>query len=241
MSDKFKYRSCIPEMMDATDVPGGLIHQCLHELDLLNRTLGGHTLTLSGIKKLVTDKTRTYHIVDLGCGSGDTLKRIAKWARTHHYKVRLTGIDINTDAINYLTHQCKDYPEIIGIVCDWQDYLEDDSTIDIVHCSLFCHHLPDNKLATLFELIHNRVKTGFVINDLRRNWLAYYCVYFITRLFRGSLLSKNDGPLSVLNGFKSSELRAIIEEAQIKQYVIRKKWAYRFLILGFTGNETFKT
>src|SRR5665647_1444642 len=114
MSGKFTYRSVKPEMMDAPDISKGMLYQNLHELDLLNRTLGGHAISLCGIKTLVNDKTRTYHIVDLGCGSGDTLKHIAKWARVHQYKVRLTGIDINADAINYLKHQCKDYPEISG-------------------------------------------------------------------------------------------------------------------------------
>lgn len=222
-------------MMDAPDILGELLNQNLHELDLLNRTLGGHAITLSGIKKLVTDKTRTYHIVDLGCGSGDTLKHIANWARTNNYKVRLTGIDINADAINYLKHQCKEYPEISGVVSDWHDYLLMDNAINIIHCSLFCHHLADENLAALFDLIHSQAKSGFVINDLRRNWLAYYCVFVLTRLLKGSVLSKHDGPLSVLHGFKSSEFKTILEQAQIKQYVIKKKWAFRFLIIGFTG------
>ena len=222
--------------MDAPDLPKEMLHQNLHELDLLNRTLGGHAISLCGIKKLATDKTRTYHIVDLGCGSGDSLIYIAKWARLHHYKVRLTGIDINADAINYLNRQCKDYPEINGVVSDWHDYLLKDNAIDIIHCSLFCHHLSDDNLAALFELIKSRVSSGFVINDLRRNWLAYYCVIFITRLLKGSVLSRNDGPLSVLHGFKSSELKTLIEQAQIKQYVIKQKWAFRFLIMGFTNN-----
>jgi len=224
-------------MMDAPDISKGMLYQNLHELDLLNRTLGGHAISLCGIKTLVNDKTRTYHIVDLGCGSGDTLKHIAKWARVHQYKVRLTGIDINADAINYLKHQCKDYPEISGVVSDWHDYLLKDNAVDIIHCSLFCHHLSNENLAALFDLIHGRVKTGFVINDLRRNWLAYYCVFVLTRLLRGSVLSRNDGPLSVLHGFKSSELKTIIEQAQITQYVIKKKCAFRFLIMGYIGND----
>lgn len=224
--------------MDAEDIPKEMLHKNLHELDLLNRTLGGHSISLCGIKKLVNDKTRTYHIVDLGCGSGDSLKYIANWARMHQYKVRLTGLDINADAINYLNRQCRDYPEIKGVVSDWQDYLVNDNAIDIIHCSLFCHHLSDENLAALFDLIHDRVRTGFIINDLRRNWLAYYCVFFLTRLLKGSLLSRHDGPLSVLHGFKHAELKTLIEQAQIKQYVIKQKWAFRFLIMGLSSNAS---
>jgi 2-polyprenyl-3-methyl-5-hydroxy-6-metoxy-1,4-benzoquinol methylase len=237
MSNKFKDRSDKAEMMDAADIPTALLHQNLHELDLLNRTLGGHAITLSGIKKLVTDKSKTYHIVDLGCGSGDTLKHIAVWARTNDYNVRLSGIDINPDAINYQVKHCIDYPEITGVVSDWQDYLKQDNTIDIIHCALFCHHLDDHELAELFSLIQHHTFTGFVINDLRRSWFAYYCVFILTRLLRGSALSRNDGPLSVLRGFTSSELISVIEKANIKHYTIERKWAFRFLIVGNTMNK----
>jgi SAM-dependent methyltransferase len=234
MSGKFKYRSHKAELMDAFYIRKELLYQNLHELDILNRTLGGHAITLSGIKKLVTDKTKTYHIVDLGCGSGDTLKRIALWAREYDYKVRLTGVDINTDAINYLEVHCADYPEINGVVSDWHDFLNDNNAIDIIHCSLFCHHLHDDELAELFNLIRHYAKTGFVINDLRRNRIAYYCVFFLTRLLNGSNLSKNDGPLSVLRGFKSLELDVLIQNAEIKYYSIDRRWAFRYLIIGKT-------
>ena len=234
MSGKFSHRSFSAELMDAFYIRKELLYQNLHELDILNRTLGGHTITLSGIKKLVTDKTKTYHIIDLGCGSGDALKRIAVWARAHDYTVRLTGVDINADAINYLRLHCKDYPEITGVVSDWRDYINGNIAIDIVHCSLFCHHLNDIELAELFLLIQRFAKTGFVINDLRRNWFAYYSVYLLTRLLQGSALSKNDGPISVLRGFKSAELSAIIQHAQIRHCSINRRWAFRYLIIGKT-------
>ena len=232
MSNKFNHRSCKSELMDAFYIPKELLYQNLHELDILNRTLGGHAITLNGIKKLVTDKTKTYHIVDLGCGSGDALMHIAVWARAHDYKVRLTGVDINADAINYLKNHCKDFPEISGVLSDWHDFLNGNIAFDIIQCSLFCHHLNEDELKELFYLIQRNAKTGFVINDLRRNWIAYYSVYLLTRLLLGSALSKNDGPISVLRGFKSAELIDIIQYAHIKNYSINRKWAFRYLIIG---------
>ena len=235
MPVKFKHRSSEAEMMDAPFIGKELLFQNLHELDLLNRNLGGHTVTLCGIQQLITHKNKTYHIVDVGCGSGDALKHIAIWARTNDFKVRLTGIDINGDAIHYLENHCKEYPEIIGKVCDWQEFLKGNTTIDIIHCSLFCHHLLDDELGILLNMMRLQAKTGFVINDLRRNWFAYYSVYVLTRLLNGSLLSKNDGPISVLRGFTSTEIVSMLKQAQIKQYTIQRKWAFRFMIIGKTG------
>ena len=237
MPGKFKYRSSKAEMMDAPYIRRELLFQNLHELNILNKTLGGHAITLSGIKKLVTDKNKNYHIVDLGCGSGDSLKNIAIWARSHNFKVKLTGIDINSDAIKYLENHCREYPEISGKVSDWEEYLKDNNSIDIIHCSLFCHHLHDDELGILFNMMRQQAMTGFVINDLRRSWFAYFCVYVFTRLLNGSVLSKNDGPISVLRGFKSYEIISMMRKAKINQYTIQRKWAFRFLINGFNVKQ----
>jgi len=235
MLNKFKARSGQMELMDAPNVPEELLIQNLRELDFLNRTLGGHAITLSGIKKLVTDRNKTYHIVDLGCGSGDSLRFIALWARKQKFKVILTGIDMNADTIHYLNYSSKKFPEIKGVVSDYRSFLMKAVDVDIIHCSLFCHHLKDKELEELLIAIKRQAKTGFIINDLQRNAPAYYSVKFFTQLFNGSPLAKNDGPISVLRGFKVEELNTLLRKAQIDNYSISRKWAFRYLIVGRTN------
>src|SRR3954469_6445536 len=99
---KFSNRSYEAELLDAPNIPKKLLFQNLRELDAVNRLLGGHAITLAGIKELVTDKNKIYHIIDIGCGGGDAMKKIADWARKNQFKVKLTGIDINADAIDYM-------------------------------------------------------------------------------------------------------------------------------------------
>jgi len=232
MTNKFEHRSFESEMLDEPDIPEEILIQNLQELDFINHILGGHTISLKGIKKLVTDKNKQYHLVDLGCGSGDVLKHTARWARARGYKIKLTGVDKNPDAIRFLKEHCKDYPEIGGVVSDYRDFLKADSNIDIVHSSLFCHHLNDKELAEMLSYLKKYTRTGFVINDLHRHWLSYYGVYLITHLLNGSKLSKNDGPISVLRAFKAKELRSLLQMAGIENYSINWKWAFRYLVVG---------
>jgi hypothetical protein len=154
----------------------------------------------------------------------------------NHFKVKLTGVDINADVIEYLGSHCRTYPEITGIVSDYQEFLDRNTSIDIVHCSLFCHHLNEVELIKLFNYFSEKVTTGFIINDLQRNWMAYYSAWFFTRLLNGTILAKNDGPVSVLRAFKVSELTYLFEKANIKNYIIQKKRFFRFLIVGKTSN-----
>jgi SAM-dependent methyltransferase len=236
MNSKFKYRSEAKEMLDETNIRQDLLFKNLRELDILNRTTGGHAITLNGIKQLVTDHSKIYHIVDLGCGSGDSLRAIADWARERNFNVQLIGVDMNADVIEYLKNHCLAYPEISGITADYQQFLDRNSSVDIVHCSLFCHHLNDEELIRLFTYFNEKVTTGFVINDLQRNWLAYYSAWFFTRLLNGTALAKNDGPISVLRAFKANELKHLLEKAKIRNYNIQKKPLFRLLIIGKTEN-----
>jgi SAM-dependent methyltransferase len=223
MPDKFKYRSYEKELLDKSNIIRDLLFKNFRELDILNRTTGGYAISLKGIKQLITDPQKIYHVVDLGCGNGGTLKTIADWARSNNYCIRLTGVDMNADAIDYLKIHCTNYPEITGITVDYQDYLNKNEVIDIVHCSLFCHHF----------------KVGFIINDLTRNRLAYYSAWLFTRLLNGSVLAKNDGPLSVLRGFKSGELPYLLNKSNIRNYSTKNEWLFRFVIVGKT--EKYKT
>lgn len=234
MPNKFTYRSNEKELLDETNIQRNLLFKNLRELDILNRIAGGHTLTLKGIKQLVTDHSKIYHIVDLGCGSGDSLRAIADWARENNFNVQLTGVDMNVDVIAYLKNHCCAYPEINGITADYKEFLDRITSVDIVHCSLFCHHLNDNELIKLFTYFDENVTTGFIINDLQRNWLAYYSAWIFTRLFNGTSLAKNDGPISVLRAFKASELKHLLEKVNIRNYKIQKKRLFRFLIVGKT-------
>ncbi len=237
MSDKFTYRSNEKELLDESNINRGLLYKNLRELEILNRTTGGHAISLKGIKQLITDHHKIYHVVDLGCGGGDALKAIADWARLNNYNVRLTGVDMNANAIDYLKIHCVNYPEISGITADYKDYLNRNEFIDIVHCALFCHHLKDDELLQLFIYFRQHVKSGFIINDLHRNWLAYYSAWFFTRLLNGTKLAKNDGPISVLRAFKPSELIYLLNKANIGHYSLRKEWMFRFLIVGKTENH----
>lgn len=237
MTHKFKYRSNEKEWLDENIIQQELLFKNLRELDILNRNTGGHAISLNGLKQLVTDRTKTYHIVDLGCGSGDSLRVIADWARKANFKVKLTGVDMNADVIKYLQKHCYSYPEITGINADYKNFLDQNTLLDVVHCSLFCHHLNEQELIELFTYFRRNVNIGFVINDLQRNWVAYYSAWFFTRLFNGTTLSKNDGPVSVLRAFKISELKHLLERANLKHYTILKKHFFRFLIVGKTSTD----
>lgn len=222
-------RSDEPELMDNPNIDRLLLEKNLAELDFFNRYSGGHQITLGGVKMLTT-KQKLYSIADIGCGSGDTMKFIADWARKQNVRIKFIGVDFNVHAIRFLKKNCIGYPEISGIAMDYIDFLKTTLPADIYICSLFCHHLDDARLVELFRYFR-RATEGFVINDIQRSLPAYYSAWVLTRLLNGSALSKNDGPLSVLRAFKKHELENLLLKAGHHNFSVQRKWPFRFRVV----------
>jgi len=227
----FQKRSVEEELLDQPDIPQEDIFRNLYELDAINRRLGGHRVTLAGLDRLMSDKTRTYRIIDLGCGGGDTLLAIDSWANKRGYSVSLTGVDILRDAITYAGVACKDIQDLTLIQSDFRQLPRWDNEFDIAICSLFCHHLYGDDLDALIQKMYNISALGIVINDLHRHWLAYYSIQLLTRLLSKSKLVRNDAPISVLRGFSRVELKDLLNSNGIDNGSVEWMWAFRFLCL----------
>jgi len=225
-----KDRSTTIEIMDDLSIDGPIIDQTLKELDTINRWLGGNAISLAAIKKMVS-KQDHFHLTDLGCGGGDILIALAKWARKKGIHARFTGIDANPNIVHYARHNCRDYPEI-EIVHEniFSDSFAQHET-DIIHCCLFLHHFDQDQLVGLFRLFKKQARLGIIVNDLHRHFLAYYSILWLTALFSKSAMVKNDASLSVARGFKKQELAAILKSANIEQSSLQWKWAFRWKLI----------
>jgi SAM-dependent methyltransferase len=235
MKPQFKYRSEKTELLDLP-IKEEFVMQNMKELDFLNKYFGGYSASINALKRIVKDKNKIYHIADLGCGNGDYLRHIAQWARTFNYKVKLTGVDVNMHSIRQLEKLSVDFPEINGVACDYKEYLKEANPPDIIHCSLFCHHLNEKDFRQLMYFSKFYNNTVFIINDLIRNRYSYYASKALTFLTKASIMARHDGPISVLRSFKRHELINFFNEIGIKNYSVTSKWFYRYVVLINTEN-----
>jgi 2-polyprenyl-3-methyl-5-hydroxy-6-metoxy-1,4-benzoquinol methylase len=227
----FSQRSYTKELLDGENIPRVDLYRNLKELDIINRKLGGHTVTLNGLRKIHLKRDRSYQILDIGCGGGDTLKAIAKWGRDRGFQFELTGVDLKADCIEYAKKHCRKYREIHFIQSDYRELKHLNYEFDIVISSLFCHHLTENEITELFNWGMMKAKVGFIMNDLHRHPLAYYSIGLLTRLFSRSYLVKNDAKLSVLRGFTKEELEALVPRSPFFRWKIEWNWAFRWLLI----------
>ena len=225
-------RSTHTELLDDDDIPFEDLKQNMKELNFINTWLGGHAITIAGIKKLLSvsgTSGNTLNICEAGCGGGDNLRAIEQWCAKKNIAVHLTGIDIKKACID-LAKERMTGTKYTWIVSDYNHVNFTHQKPDIIFSSLFCHHFSHGALVQMMQWMQRNSNIGFFINDLHRNTLAYYSIRILTRWFSKSYLVKNDAPLSVLRGFKKNEWEAIMQQAGIQHYSIEWKWAFRWLI-----------
>jgi 2-polyprenyl-3-methyl-5-hydroxy-6-metoxy-1,4-benzoquinol methylase len=226
----FSQRSYEIELLDQNNIPFEDIQQNMKELDFINTYLGGHAITIQGFKRLSGGKKKV-SICEIGCGGGDNLNAIYSWSKKNNVLINFTGIDINPDCITY-AQKATAIPNIRFISSDYRKVTFGNNFPDIIFTSLFCHHFTDEELIKILKWMKANCTLGFFINDLHRHPVAYHLIKHLTRLFSKSYMVKNDAPLSVLRGFKKHEWKRILQQAGIKNYTIKWKWAFRYLIVS---------
>lgn len=234
---KMEIRSTKAELIDSANVQATERLKNVKELGLMNKMLNTDKPALSVLKDITRNKEKQFHLVDIGCGGGESIRFFALWARRNQVDFKFTGIDNSQPIIEYFKLQSKSYANIEGVNADYNHFLENSNhVIDIIYCSLFCHHLMDEQIIELMRLANKR-KAWLIINDLQRTKGAYISSYLLTRLLNGTSLAKHDGPLSVLKGFKLNELRSLAQKAGINNYTLSLSPFFRILMVLKPNND----
>jgi SAM-dependent methyltransferase len=141
----FRHRAELTELTEKIDEPCSRdqLRACLRDLARLNRWFLGYRPVLNWLSTVAPPSaSEPLHIVDVGCGYGDTLRRIERWAGARGVVVELTGLDRNPDAVAVAAEATPSGSAIRWVAADvfrWQP----EKPIHFVISSLFTHHLTE--------------------------------------------------------------------------------------------------
>lgn len=225
-----RFRSNEPEIMDDFALEGEILRKALDKIAKINQLLGGNQLTLQGVKGLIKGITSSTEItiVDIGCGNGDMLRTLSKYGLKNNLNIRLIGVDANNFTINHARKLSENYPNITYQCEDVFSSCFSEMKFDIALCTLTLHHFKDSEIIRLMTVLKSNSRIGIVINDLQRSGLSYRLFQLLCFVFRLNSMSREDGLISILRGFKKEELVRFSEKLKFKNYKIEWKWAFRY-------------
>ncbi|MGE8292162.1 MAG: methyltransferase domain-containing protein [Sphingobacterium sp.] len=225
-----KFRTEKNEIMDDFSLEGDKLRITLDEISKINRFLGGNKITLNGVRTLFlkADTTKTLTIVDIGCGNGEMLRMLSDYGYSNNIDLKIVGIDANPFTVNYAQVLSKDYPNISYLCGDVFDKNFEMAKFDIALCTLTLHHFDTDQIIELINILVKISNLGIVINDLQRSKIAYRLFQTICVVFKLNNMTKKDGLISILRGFKKNELEEFCKQLHLKNYMVQWKWAFRY-------------
>lgn len=253
-------RSYQKELLDRDDIPFADIKKNMEELNVINQRLGGHAITLKGLKSLLaklfqkpmpeegpqtTDHGRQLEFyseqssVDRGLFQNPiSILEIGCGGGDNLRVIKAwaaaKGIPVQLTGVD-INEECitfaKSQPANAGIEFICADYKTVSLRPHAIFSSLFCHHFTDAELVEMLRWMRRHASGGFFINDLHRHPLAYFSIKALTALFSKSYLVRADAPLSVQRGFSRKDWRKLFQKAMLENYTIRWQWAFRWLII----------
>ncbi len=214
--------------MDDLELPKNELEAALADLKMVNTLLGGHAVGMAGLKPFLSREIPC-HILDIGCGDGEFLRHLHKYCSKKGFKVRLTGWDRNSESLEWGSSQNKDGMDIQYEVRDIMEFPQLPEGEFVIICNLFMHHFTDEQIHRMLSYWSDSKCKAIVINDLDRNPLAYYLFRLFGVIFMKSKIAIHDGLISILRGFRNSELKQFSLSMGVTTHQIQWKWAFRYL------------
>ncbi|MGA7341000.1 MAG: methyltransferase domain-containing protein [Terracidiphilus sp.] len=215
----FGFRAQLAELMDEPCSREEL-RACLRDLARVNRWTMGYRPLLAWLDAFVFPMRTPIRILDAGCGYGDGLRRVARWARARGLAVELTGLDINPDTVTIAAEADEHAGEIEWICADVFRYAPR-KPIHLVVSSLFTHHLDEAGVVRFLKWMEQHATLGWFVNDLSRSAVPYHLFRVFSKLARLHRFVQHDGPVSIARSFLPDDWRRMCAAAGLSEEDVR--------------------
>lgn len=217
------------ELMDDPDCDPRRLHATLRRFGVVNRLVSGWDRVYRRVVlPHLVGLGRPARILDLGCGGGDVIARLAARAAADGIRADWLGVDPDPRAL--ATARLRRGPGLRFRCTDSAGLLAEGERFDLVISNHVLHHLGDAQLRD-FAADSMALSTGLVLHsDIERSRAAHALYGIgITPLAPGTFL-RTDGLRSIRRSYRAGELSAAL--APTGHWHVRRTTPFRLLAIG---------
>lgn len=220
------------ERIDTGDYTAEEYDRFLYDIRLVNRFAGDNwALRKTLLREISNEGSQKLSVLDVGAGSGELLRTVARFAKIQTLSAKLYGLELNRRSAESILEESTDFGEIKSIQATALELPFADDSFDYVISSLFTHHLSEPQIVQVLKEMSRVSKRKIFVIDLHRHVVAYALYKLFCVGFRISQLVREDGSLSILRGFKAKELNNLAKRAKLTGVSVKRHFPYR-LVLG---------
>ncbi|HZO91233.1 MAG TPA: methyltransferase domain-containing protein [Chthonomonadaceae bacterium] len=226
-----------PELIDDASQPYEDFRASMGDVRRANRYLGGTAVVTRQVKRWLAQAAPSQEPVaflDVATGSGDIPEAILKVAERRGVPARVLGLDFSAPILRLAREEVGHRPTIrlargnaFCLPCA-------DASVDYVLCSLAFHHFGFEGCVAALREMERVARRGWLVNDIRRAWSAWYLIRAITAVAGMNRLTRHDGPASVLRAYLVDEYRAMVERIGLcvgREVELRRSLFYRVALI----------
>jgi 2-polyprenyl-3-methyl-5-hydroxy-6-metoxy-1,4-benzoquinol methylase len=223
-----------PEVMDQPDLcPRAHTHALtgLARINLLSGAAGTLFRPLAELhRRLAAPRLR---VLDVATGGGDVPLRLWRMADRAGLDWRISGCDRSPVAVEHARAAALQGGATVHFFTHDALAAPLPGAYDAVLCSLFLHHLDENKGDLLLRSLA-RPEGGpprlVLVSDLNRTRMGLWLAWLATRVLTRSPVVHTDGPRSVEAAFTPMEALSLAARAGLTGATVRRVWPFRWLL-----------
>ena len=198
------------EEMDRDDCDPKRLRRTYARFPVVNSLLSGWRGTYRRRLRPMLAGKSSVSVLDIGCGSGDVARSLARWARRDGFQLAVTAIDPDERAFAFASRTAP----VEGVVyrkAHSSELVAEGRMFDVVISNHILHHLDSGQLRAVLHDSESLSRGLCLHNDLSRSNISY--LLFLAGFWPlgvGSYIC-GDGLTSIRRSYTAEELRAAVQ------------------------------
>jgi hypothetical protein len=213
------------ELLDDPSTDAALATRALRDVARSNRLFGGASAVIAELVPVVGAAARagaTVSLLDVGTGAGDIPEIARRVAARDAVRLFTMGLEITPALAAASRARSGDAVAGSALALPFADH-----SIDIVTCSQVLHHFEAAEGAALLAEMNRVARVRVIVADLRRAWAAAAGFWIASWALGFHPVTRHDGVVSVLRGFRAGELAAAVFAATGCRPFVRNRRGFR--------------